>query len=131
MIVQDVHVTPLAQLADVVLPGATFAEKSGSFVNADRRLQSFNASLPPRDGSLTDLDIFAILLGKSAAPIRSTDVLAELAEIIDDFRVATGGKLPEYGVVLGTEAVDDPKGTPPRFSDTWTQYRSVVASTHV
>ena len=36
LVVQDTTVTPLAHLADVVLAGATFAEKAGSYVNADR-----------------------------------------------------------------------------------------------
>ena len=53
---------PLAHLADVVLAGATFAEKAGCYVNADGRLQYAEAALPPRDGALPDLDLFAILL---------------------------------------------------------------------
>ncbi len=58
LIVQDTTVTPLAHAADVVLAGATFAEKAGSYVNADGRLQYSEAALPPRDGSLPDLDLF-------------------------------------------------------------------------
>src|SRR5262249_55956921 len=52
LVVQDTTVTPLAQLADAVLAGATFAEKAGCYVNADGRLQYSEAALPPRDGSL-------------------------------------------------------------------------------
>ena len=70
---------PLAQLADAVLAGATFAEKAGCYVNADGRLQYSEAALPPRDGSLPDLDLFAILSGRGGGPVRSRDVLAELA----------------------------------------------------
>ena len=62
LVVQDTTVTPLAHLADVVLAGATFAEKAGCYVNADGRLQYSEAALPPRDGSLPDLDLLAILL---------------------------------------------------------------------
>ena len=57
LVVQDTTVTPLAHRADVVLAGATFAEKAGCYVNADGRLQYSEAALPPRDGSLPDLDI--------------------------------------------------------------------------
>ncbi|MGZ3299408.1 MAG: molybdopterin-dependent oxidoreductase, partial [Isosphaeraceae bacterium] len=39
LVLQDTNVTPLAHLADVVLAGATFAEKAGCYVNADGRLQ--------------------------------------------------------------------------------------------
>ena len=68
LVVQDTTVTPLAQLADAVLAGATFAEKAGCYVNADGRLQYAEAALPPRDGSLPDLDLFAILLGRPRRP---------------------------------------------------------------
>ena len=74
LVVQDTTVTPLAQLADVVLAGATFAEKAGCYVNADGRLQYSEAALPPRDGSLPDLDLLAILLQPArGGPVDSSD----------------------------------------------------------
>ena len=90
LVVQDTQVTPLAQMADAVLAGATFAEKAGCYVNADGRLQHADASLPPRDGSLPDLDIFAILMGRTGGPVHSREVLAELAEAVPAFGVAAG-----------------------------------------
>jgi formate dehydrogenase major subunit len=39
MIVQDIFMTETAQLADVVLPAATYAEKDGTFTNTERRVQ--------------------------------------------------------------------------------------------
>ena len=93
--VQDTNVTPLAHLADVVLAGATFAEKAGCYVNADGRLQYAGASLPPRDGSLPDLDLFAILLNRpGGGPVNSHEILAELAETVPAFAVAEGGQAP-------------------------------------
>ena len=67
LVVQDVWPTDLAGTADVILSSATFAEKAGSYVNADGRLQYASAILPPRDGSLPDLDILAILMERPAA----------------------------------------------------------------
>ena len=60
-------------------PAATFAEKAGCYVNADGRLQYAEASLPPRDGSLPDLDLLAILgegpaAGRSARGTCSTEL---------------------------------------------------------
>jgi len=78
LVLQDTRPTPLAHLADVVLAGAPLPEKAGCYVNADGRLQCAEAALPPRDGSLPDLDLFAILLGRGGEPIRSRAVLAEL-----------------------------------------------------
>ena len=80
LVVQDTNVTPLAHRADVVLAGATFAEKAGCYVNADGRLQYAEAALPPREGSLPDLDLLAILLHRpGGGPIESSTVLAEAA----------------------------------------------------
>jgi NADH-quinone oxidoreductase subunit G len=117
LVVMDTTVTPLAQAADVVLAGATFAEKAGCYVNADGRLQYSEAALPPRDGSLPDLDLLSILLNRGSAPIRSRDVLAELAEAVPAFAAAKGGKVPEFGVMaLGAES----DGVAPhRYDDPW------------
>ncbi len=38
LVVQDIFLTETAQLADVVLPASSFAEKDGTFVNSDRRV---------------------------------------------------------------------------------------------
>lgn len=116
--VQDTTVTPLAHLADVVLAGATFAEKAGCYVNADGRLQYSGAALPPRDGSLPDLDLLAVLLNRSGGPIRSGKILAELAETVPAFGVARGGKVPPLGVVLGSTAPAD-GARAPAFVDSW------------
>ena len=39
LVVQDIFLTETAELADVVLPAATFAEKDGTFTNTERRVQ--------------------------------------------------------------------------------------------
>jgi len=100
LVVADTTITPLAHQADVVLAGATFAEKAGSYVNADGRLQYSEAALPPRDGSLADLDILCILLDRPGGPAVSSDILAELAGAIPAFTAARGGKLPPLGIPL-------------------------------
>ncbi len=121
LVVQDTNVTQLAQLADAVIAGATFAEKAGTYVNADGRLQYSAAALPPRDGSLPDLDVFAILLGRGAAPIRSGDVLAEFAGVLKGFEVAKSGRLSEFGEYIG-ETEKNLKAAVP-FNDAWTLHR--------
>jgi NADH-quinone oxidoreductase subunit G len=124
LVVQDTLVGPLAHLADVVLAGATFAEKAGCYVNADGRLQYAGAALPPRDGSLPDLDLFSILLGRPGGPARSRDVLAEVAATIPSFAVAEGGVVPTFGVPLGEAEPVGAGASGGRFTDPWTRARS-------
>jgi len=120
LVVEDTTVTPLAHQADVVLAGATFGEKAGSYVNASGRLQHSEAALPPRDGSLPDLDILAILLHRPGGPVNSSEVLAELAEAVPAFAAAKGGKLPAHGVVLGQGSPPEAAGpSSASFTDTW------------
>jgi NADH-quinone oxidoreductase subunit G len=120
LVVEDTLVTPLAHLADVVLAGATFAEKAGTYVNAGGRLQYSEAALPPRDGSLPDLDLLAILLDRPGGPAHSTEVLAEVALTVPAFAAAKGGKLPPHGVVLGQAPPGEPPAAAPAgFTDAW------------
>lgn len=49
-VVQDIFLTETAELADVVLPATTFAEKDGTFTNTERRVQRVRkAVVPPGD----------------------------------------------------------------------------------
>ena len=43
-----------AKFASVVLPGASFFEKSGTFTNGERRVQRVNEVIPPLPGTKTD-----------------------------------------------------------------------------
>ncbi len=100
--VQDIFMTETAKLADLVLPGACFAEKTGTFTNTERRVQLLRrASLPPGDA----LDDFTILcrLAKSLGldfnykdPAAVMDELASLTPIyggINFERLESGGLL--------------------------------------
>ncbi len=46
--------TETAKFANVVLPGASFLEKSGTFTNGERRVQRVNAAVPPLAGTKPD-----------------------------------------------------------------------------
>jgi NADH-quinone oxidoreductase subunit G len=45
----DTLQTKLCDRADVIIPGATWAEKAGTFENANNRLQSFDRAITPID----------------------------------------------------------------------------------
>jgi anaerobic selenocysteine-containing dehydrogenase len=58
VVVQDLFLTETAQLADVVLPAATWGEKTGVFTNADRTVHLSEKAVDPPGEARPDLDIF-------------------------------------------------------------------------
>ncbi|MBP8062842.1 MAG: molybdopterin-dependent oxidoreductase, partial [Brevundimonas sp.] len=57
VVVQDMFLTATAQLADVVLPAASVAEREGSYTNAERRVQRSRAARGPLGQSRPDWQI--------------------------------------------------------------------------
>ncbi len=47
LVVADLFLTETAQLADVVFPAASFAEKTGTVTNSERRVQLMNQAIEP------------------------------------------------------------------------------------
>lgn len=58
LVVQDIFLSETAQLADVVLPAATWGEKTGTFTNADRTVHLSEKAVDPPGEARADLDIF-------------------------------------------------------------------------
>ncbi|MBM7443224.1 anaerobic selenocysteine-containing dehydrogenase [Streptomyces sp. HB132] len=57
VVVQDLFLTETAQFADVVLPAATWGEKTGTFTNADRTVHLTGKAVDPPGETRPDLDI--------------------------------------------------------------------------
>ena len=57
LVVQDIFMHETAELADVVLPAASFAEKEGTFTNSERRVQRVRQVIPPVGQSRADWEI--------------------------------------------------------------------------
>ena len=58
LVVQDIFLTETAQLADVVLPAATWGEKTGTFTNVDRTVHLSEKAVEPPGQARPDLEIF-------------------------------------------------------------------------
>jgi ferredoxin-nitrate reductase len=58
VVVQDIFLTETARLADVVLPAATWGEKTGTYTNTDRTGHLSEAAVRPPGEAKHDLDIF-------------------------------------------------------------------------
>ena len=82
--VQDMFLTDTAELADVVLPAAGFAEKDGSFTNTERRVQRVRKALDPPGEARQDWEIICDLanrLGGSMHYDGPSDIMDEMASV--------------------------------------------------
>jgi NADH-quinone oxidoreductase subunit G len=81
LVVIDTLASSLTDRADVVLPGATWMEKSGTFENAKGMLQAFARAIPPLEGAKSEaqhaLDIGAVLEGAALPDRRLESVVLE------------------------------------------------------
>ncbi len=92
LVVQEIFMSETAKMADVVLPGATFLEKSGTFTNAERRVQQVNAAVSPLEGCKTDGQIIVEMmrkLGFEQPDYDSKKVLKEVASVVPFFEGIT------------------------------------------
>jgi predicted molibdopterin-dependent oxidoreductase YjgC len=116
LVVQDLFLTETARLAHVVLPSASFAEKTGTFTNLERRVVRFRRAIEPLGESRPDGAILADLMGRmghAAPPHTPEDVLAEINEQVPAYRGITPRRLerePE-GIFWPCPDEEDP-GTP-------------------
>jgi len=80
-IVQDIFLTQTAKLADVVLPGTSFAEKDGTFSNTERRVLMVRQAIPPVGESRPDWEIVQDLSTRCGYPMHYASPEAIFEEI--------------------------------------------------
>jgi predicted molibdopterin-dependent oxidoreductase YjgC len=64
IVAQTAYLSPLANVADVIIPSAVWAEREGSYITMDGLLQKTTRVLPLAPGIIDDTDIFTRLSGK-------------------------------------------------------------------
>ena len=57
LVVQEIFPQETTEMADVVLPATSFAEKDGTFCNSERRIQRVRQAIPPTGDSRPDWEI--------------------------------------------------------------------------
>ncbi|MDZ7262599.1 MAG: NADH-quinone oxidoreductase subunit A, partial [candidate division KSB1 bacterium] len=114
LVVQDLFLTPTAQLADVVLPAVSFAEKEGTYTNAERRVQRLMPAILPHAEARSDLSIFTELsrqMGYLLTPITPSEVMEEIRQLVPMYRGIHYARLTNGGVQWPCPEPDHP-GTP-------------------
>lgn len=99
LVVQDMFLTETAQLADIILPAASYAEKDGTLTATDRRVQRIRKAIEPIGESKSDWQIICKLAGKMGS---QEFKYSSPAEIMDEIASVT----PIYGGVV-FERIED------------------------
>src|SRR2546428_81443 len=121
--VHDLFLTETARYADVVLPGSSFAEKTGTFVNTERRIQLARQAASPPGDARHDLQILIELshrLGLETPHTTAQHVMGEIVRVTPSWAGVTYERLEGAGLQYpvptpdhrGTAFLFDPRCPP-------------------
>jgi len=115
LVVQDIFLTETAQMADVVLPAATFAEKNGTFSNTERRIQRVRQAIKPVGDSKPDWEIVCDMAKKLGAPgfdfSGPQEIMEEISSLTPSYAGITYDRLEQGSIQWPCPDKDHP-GTP-------------------
>lgn len=110
LVVQDIFLTETAMLADVVLPGASFAEKDGTFSNTERRVQRVRKAIEPLAGK-ADWEVIAEILTRMGYPhnyCSASDIFDEIAGVTPQYAGMSYSRLEKGGLQWPCPTPDHP-----------------------
>lgn len=115
LVVQDIFLTETAEMADVVLPAACFAEKEGTFTNTERRVQKVRKALKAPGQARADWQILQDImtrLGYHKVYQHPEEILEELASVTPQYGGITYQRIEQTGGLQWPCPNTDHPGTP-------------------
>jgi predicted molibdopterin-dependent oxidoreductase YjgC len=115
LIAQDIFLSETAQLADVVLPAASFAEKDGTFTNTERRVQMVRKAVESPGQARTDWQIIIDLARRMGADWSygsTAEIMAEVASLTPSYVGISHARLEAEGGLSWPCPAPDHPGTP-------------------
>jgi formate dehydrogenase alpha subunit len=109
LVVQDISLTQTAKLANVVLPGASFAEEDGTFTNVERRVQKLKKAFEPWGNSKADWQIVCLLaqaMGYEFDYLSAKEIFDEIAKVSPIYENMSYEKIGEGGIQWRLQRVD-------------------------
>jgi predicted molibdopterin-dependent oxidoreductase YjgC len=88
LVVQDLFLSETAQLAHLVIPGASFLEKDGTFTNLERRIQRIRKAVDPPSGVKPDWQVLCDVSRRMGYPMsyrHPSEIMEEIAELAPMF----------------------------------------------
>ncbi len=100
LVLQEIFLTETAKYATVILPGATFLEKSGTYTNGERRIQRVQKVVEPLEGTKSDGQIMVEIMNKmgyAQAEYKPDTMLEEISQVVPFFAGVKWEKLGDNG----------------------------------
>ena len=112
LICQDIFLSETAQVADLVLPAASFAEKDGSFTNTERRVQRVRQAVPPVGDAKPDWWIVSEIakrMGGSGFDFTSSEqVFQEIVSVTPSYAGISYERIENQGLQWPCPTLDHP-----------------------
>jgi formate dehydrogenase major subunit len=114
VVVQDLFLNETASYAHVFLPGSSFLEKNGTFINAERRISMVRKAVPPPAG-LEDWEVTVKLSEAMGYPMKyshPSKIMDEIARLTPTFAGVSYEKIEQMGSLQWPCNDAAPEGTP-------------------
>ena len=114
IIVQDLFLNETAKFAHVFLPGSSFLEKDGTFINAERRCSPVRRVMKPKSG-YADWEITQLLSNAMGFPMNyahPSEIMEEIARLTPTMSGISYELLDRLGSVQWPCNAEHPEGTP-------------------
>ena len=132
LVVQDIFLTETAQMADVVLPAACFAEKDGTFTSTERRVQMVRKAINPPGEARVDWEIIAEISRRMGYPMNyasTAEIMSEIARLTPIYGGINHGRLTGAGLQWPCRDSEHP-GTPMLHIGQFTRGRGKFHALH-
>jgi predicted molibdopterin-dependent oxidoreductase YjgC len=134
VVCQDIFINSTGQMADVILPSCSFAEKDGTSTNSDRRAQRLRKAIEPVGESRPDWQILCDLALRLESRLgidpssgwefqHPSEIWEEMRQVTPDFAGITYERLDRQGDVHWPCPSADHPGTPFLFAESFPRGR--------
>jgi formate dehydrogenase major subunit len=131
IVVQDLFLNETAKFAHVFLPGTSFLEKDGTFINAERRINRVRPVMKPRQG-MAEWKITQNLANALGYPMNfnsESEIMDEIALLTPTFRNVSHDFLDRFGSVQWPCNEKAPTGTPIMHIDNFVRGKGLFIET--
>jgi len=130
LVVQDIFPTETALLADIILPGVSFAEKTGTFTNTERRVQMVRKAIEPAGERRQDFKIICELSRRLGYRMSYPDqemIMKEIAKLTPSYGGITHKRLDKEGGLQWPCPDSKHPGTPILHKDGFTRGKGLFS----